>query len=115
MTCPRDQYLGYKDGSASCLSCPPNTLTDDKVFRLKEQYKEITKLNLKNFDNNCYVLSDSTEINNLTVIRNKNCSSWNPDNNNNWIESGNNSRMINMTVFTELVYGVNLNKDGFVF
>ncbi len=114
LTCPDDHYIGYEKGIAECLKCPPDTYKNGIFFHLKEQYKEQTRLNLKNFQKNCYVLSDTTEINDLTKIRNVNCSGWIADNINNWIQTANNSNLINMTVYNELVYGVELYRDGFV-
>jgi hypothetical protein len=60
------------------------------------------------------VLSDTTDIKNLTKIRNVNCSGWIADSTNNWIQTGNYSNLINMSVYSELVYGVELYKDGYV-
>jgi len=114
LICPEDHYLGYEKGIAECLQCPPETFKNGNFFQLKEQYKQQTRLNLNNFQKNCYVLSDTTDIKNLTKIRNVNCSGWIADSTNNWIQTGNYSNLINMSVYSELVYGVELYKDGYV-
>lgn len=114
LNCPEDQYLGYENGETQCFQCPPETYNTGKVFRLKQQYKELTRLNFNKFHKNCYVLSDTTEIDNITKIRNINCNGWNTDNTNKCIQTSNNSNLLNVTIYSELVYGVHLYKDGYV-
>lgn len=107
LVCKKGYYLGYDRGNIDCLLCPLNTYSTGGIFTIQGDNREWNNESLSNFQNNCFLIFE-----NSTEIKNKNCSGWNISNTTE-LTSGN-SEIKNATLYSELIYGVYLNRNGYV-